>query len=776
MPPDSARGSATAPSSAHPLRAAAPEAADGEVAGFPSAGGAPSAGVWRISGPTPTTYPSAPDPAPAAPAAPAAEPTTAGGTPTVSKASTEAPKKSAPLRPVTSVPGVSARARVTTPTPEEIAAKEAARRAEAERREAERRAEAERREADRREAERRVEAERQAEAQRRADAERLARDEAMREHAARVAAEERAAQAARIEATQVRAAQIEAARAEAARVEAERDRAARARARAEAQRRANIDDVDPAAGRLDDRRAGSAADVTGRLPAVGRAVGKAAGRPDVPADVWTPEHDAAPTPAGTRRIAWLRGRRARRTVLAAAVVAVLGTATGVTIAVATSGSPTRSNIAPAARVAPVGPVLSALGTSAPMPTKAGLSAALAGVVNDKRLGPHVSIAVRDLATGTLLYGQDASSPTVPASSMKLATAAALLSLRGTDYRITTRVVTGAHPGEVVLIGGGDPTLAAGAKATYPGSGRLDVLADQVKRALGGVRPTKVILDTSLFGGPASGPGWQTADDNSTYVHPIYALTTDGGRVNPTKTGNSQRYPNSALAAGQIFARDLGLPTSAVSFGRAPSAPANPPAAGSASAATPGGTLASVQSAPLAEILDTMLQNSDNIVAEFMARQVAIAMGRPASFAGASAAVTAELGKLGMPMAGVHIVDGSGVSHLNRLTPALLTALLSYAAQPSHARLHALYSGLPVAGWSGTLKGRYVSQASTQAAGVLRAKTGTLDGVSALAGTVVDTSGRALSFAVMVDKVPGGLDAPAAEDAIGIVLYRCGCGG
>ncbi len=354
--------------------------------------------------------------------------------------------------------------------------------------------------------------------------------------------------------------------------------------------------------------------------------------------------------------------------------------------------------------------------------------------------------------------------------MKLATATAVLALRGPNYRITTRVVAGARPGEVVLVGAGDPTLAAGPRSTYPESGRLDVLADEVKRALGGVKPTRVIIDTTLFSGPATSTGWEDSDADSTYVHPIYALTTDGGRINPSKTGNSERYPNSALAAGQIFAKLLGLPATAVANGRAPRA------ASGASGTAPGAVLASVQSAPLVRILDTMLTNSDNVLAEFMARQVAIAAHRPASFAGAAAAVTAELAKLGLPTAGTHILDGSGVSHQDRLTPALLTALLSYDAQPEHGQFHPIFSGLPIAGWSGTLAGRFITPTTNSAAGVLRAKTGTLDGVSALAGVVVDASGRSLAFAVMVDKVPIGLDAPAAEDAIGVALYRCGCGG
>jgi D-alanyl-D-alanine carboxypeptidase/D-alanyl-D-alanine-endopeptidase (penicillin-binding protein 4) len=553
----------------------------------------------------------------------------------------------------------------------------------------------------------------------------------------------------------------------------------RDQARDEARRLAAIVDSDAQRGRTVGRVRGRPLAGAVGSAAVAAPGGNTASATEAAKDTTHDQPERTPSGDGTGvRVAWRR-RGTRVTALIAGVVALLAVAGGVTAAVLSSRGPAaRSNVAPAVRIDAAAPVLGAMGTAATMPTTAGLAAALATVAKDPRLGSHVTISVRDLVSGRVLYGQSASSATTPASTMKLATATALLALRGPDYRITTHVVAGPHPGEVVLVGAGDPTLAAGAKATYPDSGRLDVLADEVKRALGGVKPTKVIIDTSLFAGSPSGPGWKATDNNSSYVHPIYALTTDGGRIDPTKTGNTDRYPNSALAAGQIFARYLGLPATAVANGRAPAAPASANTSGGAapSAGTPGSTLASVQSAPLAEILDTMLQQSDNVLAEFMARQVAIAAHKPASFAGASSAVTSELAALGLPMAGVHIVDGSGISHLNTLTPDLLTALLSYDAQPDHARFHALFSGLPVAGWSGTLQNRYLSTTASPAAGALRAKTGTLDGVSALAGTVIDSSGRVLSFAVMADKIPDGLDAPAAEDAIGAVLYRCGCGG
>ncbi len=89
--------------------------------------------------------------------------------------------------------------------------------------------------------------------------------------------------------------------------------------------------------------------------------------------------------------------------------------------------------------------------------------------------------MRDVATGEALYDRGADRATVPASTTKLVTAATVLATRGPAYRIPTRVVAGANPGEVVLVGGGDPTLSIGAKGYFPGAARLDLLAAQVKK-------------------------------------------------------------------------------------------------------------------------------------------------------------------------------------------------------------------------------------------------------------------------------------------------------
>ena len=187
------------------------------------------------------------------------------------------------------------------------------------------------------------------------------------------------------------------------------------------------------------------------------------------------------------------------------------------------------------------------------------------------------------------------------------------------------------------------------------------------------------------------------------------------------------------------------------------------------------TLAAVSSQPIPRLVEQMLLASDNVLAEALARQVAIAEGGPASFAGAVDATREVLARLGMP-AGDQLLDGSGLSAQDRVTPALLAALLRAAADPDQPGLHALLPGLPVSGYLGTLDDRYRTGPAAVAAGEVRAKTGTLDGVSSLAGLVRGADGRLLVFAVVADRVPAGgtLPAEAALDEVAAALTTCGC--
>jgi len=341
-------------------------------------------------------------------------------------------------------------------------------------------------------------------------------------------------------------------------------------------------------------------------------------------------------------------------------------------------------------------------------------------------------------------------------------------------------VAGAEPGEVVLIGGGDPTLSVDAKGQFPGAARLDKLAAQVEKAMGGRPITKVIVDTSLYEGPLTAKGWDADVISGGQVARIQPLMTNAGRIKPVHNefGGDPRFADPAAAAGRAFAKHLGLPASAVSKGTAPvaAAPAAPSSAPSAAASfVAGARLGKVDSPPLVRVVDWMLEQSDNVIAETMARQVALAASEEASFEGAAAAMIAKLGELGLSTDEVLLSDGSGLSRKNRISPQLLTDVLTLAAGDRYPELSAMFGGLPVAGWSGTLRTRFVVPSANQVGqGLVRAKTGSLTGVNAISGELVTQDGRLLVFAILADATGESGAARRALDKIAAKLVTCGC--
>jgi D-alanyl-D-alanine carboxypeptidase/D-alanyl-D-alanine-endopeptidase (penicillin-binding protein 4) len=181
-----------------------------------------------------------------------------------------------------------------------------------------------------------------------------------------------------------------------------------------------------------------------------------------------------------------------------------------------------------------------------------------------------------------------------------------------------------------------------------------------------------------------------------------------------------------------------------------------------------------------QLVEGMLTRSDTDLAESLARQVAIAKRRPATFAGAAAALQEVLGEVlghvGAPAGSVRLMDGSGLSRLDRVQPAAVTRLLAAVAGVDRERLFPVLSGLPVAGFDGTLEKRYRKGPGLPAAGVVRAKTGTLNGVSALAGLVRTKDGRLLAFDFTADAVPLSLAlaSQTALDRLAAALAGCGC--
>ncbi|MER7002292.1 D-alanyl-D-alanine carboxypeptidase/D-alanyl-D-alanine-endopeptidase [Dactylosporangium sp. NPDC000555] len=404
------------------------------------------------------------------------------------------------------------------------------------------------------------------------------------------------------------------------------------------------------------------------------------------------------------------------------------------------------------------PVLAVMDTQTPMPTESGVSASLAPLLSARGLGPHITASVVDVSTGQSIFSSEQDAAMTPASTTKVVTAAAVLAVRGPAYRIQTRVVAGAQPGEVVIVAGGDPTLGVFPTSYYPGAARIDDLAAKVKKALGDTAPTKVTYDVSVFSGNGIAPGWDSDATTGGSGAVITPLMTEGGRTKPAKY--SDRYAQPDLQAAQAFAKALGVPTNAVAAGTAPQGARE---------------LGEVESAPLARMVEFMLQESDNVLADALARQVAMAKNQPASFEGAATAMKGVLQELGLPVTGYGLVDGSGFSRNNRLSPALLTGILAMAARADRGDLHAIFSGLPVAAYSGTLSTRYLkSQEGGSAAGLVRAKTGTLTGVNSLTGIVVDVDGRTLAFAFMADQTTDGNLAVIALDRVAAALAACGC--
>jgi len=414
----------------------------------------------------------------------------------------------------------------------------------------------------------------------------------------------------------------------------------------------------------------------------------------------------------------------------------------------------------------------------PPPTAAGVRAAVAAALADPELAGRLGVAVVDPRTGRLVYGSGQDHPFVPASTQKLFTAVAAIDTLGAERRLATRVVrsgaaspaAAASPGapvSLVLVGGGDVSLARTAAVagqppvTGATAGAADVatLAARTAAALPGVRQVRLSVDTSLFTGPAGNPHWAPYYLVGGQVSPVSALSVDAGRVGP---GRRVRSADPGLAGAQQLASDLRSRGLTVTLAGAP-----------VRAAATAPTVAAVQSPTVAALVAHMLTTSDNDYAEALFRLVAVASGQRADFRGGAGAVLADLRRRGVDVRPLRLYDGSGLSRLDRATPTALAAALSAAVR--EPALRPVADGLGVAGVSGTVATGFTGPA---AAGRLRvrAKTGTLSAVSALAGTVSTAGSGELVFAFLSDTLhttyPNGprraLELAAAR------LAECGC--
>ncbi len=358
----------------------------------------------------------------------------------------------------------------------------------------------------------------------------------------------------------------------------------------------------------------------------------------------------------------------------------------------------------------------------------GLSAARSG-----------AIAV-DLTTGQTLFARNPDTSLAPASNEKLTVTLAALRDLGDSYRFRTEVLARGHEegttwvGNIYLKGFGDPTLT---------SLGLDRLATQLRHA--GIRRVdgRVLGDDSWFDRRRTAPGWKA----SFFINecpPLSALSVDRDFYD----GHVALSP--ALAAAGQFRRRLrahGIETGSVGLGRAPA---------------DASIVAQIGSRLLPAVLAEMDHDSDNFMAEEVLKAIGAEVGAGGTTAAGAAIVRRDLAAVGIPLTGVRIVDGSGLSQEDRLTARAISQLLTIAWNDPDLR-RPLWAALPVAGVNGTLQHRLQH---APARGEVRAKTGTTDSASALSGYVRDR----YVFAVLQNGAPvSAFSAREAQDRFAIAL-------
>ena len=373
------------------------------------------------------------------------------------------------------------------------------------------------------------------------------------------------------------------------------------------------------------------------------------------------------------------------------------------------------------------------------------------------------------ATGRTIESVNGTMPVMPASTEKLLTATAVLDAMGGDGKVTTEAVSAAGPdngvidGDLYIVGAGDPLLATtGYLSTFdePDEPYNDYakLADAIKDARVTEIHGNVIADESKFDAVRYLPSWPKRYITANEVGPLGALMVNDGftglSAHPDQPASDRHPGEPAQLAAETLTSLLEARGVSVS-------------GSSTTGVAPEGatTVASLDSLPMDTNVREMLRRSDNTTAEVLLKGLAAHGGQVGTTEAGAAAVQETLRRLGLPTEGSVTTDGSGLDLSNRVTCDLLAAALDHQGADS-----ALADDLPVAGQSGTLRKR---MRGTAAEGKIRAKTGTLNEVSALAGFAESASGENLTFAFIINgSLPNAL---TLSDQVGVALAQYGRG-
>jgi D-alanyl-D-alanine carboxypeptidase/D-alanyl-D-alanine-endopeptidase (penicillin-binding protein 4) len=338
----------------------------------------------------------------------------------------------------------------------------------------------------------------------------------------------------------------------------------------------------------------------------------------------------------------------------------------------------------------------------------------------------------------VVYERNPDLAVLPASTMKLLTATAVLTRIDPESRLHTPVLAAAPPdadgvvhGDLWLVGGGDPLLSThDYTAHFQRQPRLaspmEALADGIAAA--GVRHVtgRILGDDGRHDRQRYLPSWPRRYITDHETGPLSALSVNDGFL-----GWSPDVPFADPAAGAAGVLNELLRQRGLQIDGSPG-----------SGGVPAGAVevASLPSPTIGELVEEMLRESDNTTAELLLRELGLqVLGTGTSDAGARV-VDDTLRRLGLPMTGVRVVDGSGLDPANRVTCRLLYAILT---QPPTRLI--VGAGLPVAAQTGTLYKRFLA---TPVAGHLRAKTGSIRRVAALTGYADNLAGPTLTFAYL----------------------------